>query len=196
MAREEPYSEREREQRDRYFSRDLAGVPQEFWGAAAKRLVLEETRLNAGDLVNMGFAVNEYLPWHMDIDVFMTPVAHTNFNTNNVDANQIHNGNRSSSGAQNDAINWDIVVGMGSWSFELLHTTANNRGIYTVTLGDIAVGTIDGYSAATTYNVRNSLTFSNAVSGKQRLTLSMKTKNAASANYFGSIQHIQLRRTA
>lgn len=178
-----------------------ADLPTEFKEWLPKWLETTPPKLLASAILGLPAAINEQLPWHIDLSVFMTPISHTNWNNYNygpiAGTELALNVCNLSSGAQNDAISWDVVLGAGTWTLELLHITSTDRGIYTVVLGGSSVGTIDGYSAAATYNVRSSvtgITVSSAV--KQRLTLSMKTKNASSTNYYGVIQHVQLRRTA
>ena len=138
------------------------------------------------------------MPWLIDVNVFMTPISHTNFNTNTAtDINAIRNGYRSSSGAQNDSISFDVILAAGTWDIELLHLKSTNHGIFSVQLDDVAQGTIDAYNASGTYNNHSSVTGINiSTSGKKRLTLKMAMKNASSSSYYGRIQHIQLRRTA
>ena len=141
----------------------------------------------------------EVYPWLIDIDVFMTAVSHVNWDTIQMDTtNNIYGAQKNSGGFQNDEINFDVVLGIGTWTFELLYSKDSNRGIYTVSL-DVTgtLGTIDAYAAAGSFNNRSSITgVSVASNGKQRLKLKMATKNASSSAYYGSIQHIQLRRTA
>jgi hypothetical protein len=149
----------------------------------------------------------------VDIDVFMTPISHVNFDTNTVQSLALYCGYRVSSSAQNDEINFDVVLAAGTWTFELMYVKqTGGGGIFTVQLSTDAsaftsIGsapynasgsTIDSYTAgATTYNVLGSLTgITIATTGRYRLKLLMATKNAGSANYTGVIQHIQLRRTA
>jgi hypothetical protein len=140
---------------------------------------------------------NDKLKWHHDINVFMTPISHVNWSTNDVNSSMIRNGRKRSSGTQNDEINFDVTLGAGTWDIEILHNTGTNLGIYSVQLDSVEVGTIDGYSGASVYNVRSSVTgVSVATAGKKRLKLKMATKNASSSSYYGSISHIQLRRTA
>lgn len=142
-------------------------------------------------------ALDDAHPWLIDVDVFMTPILQTSWNTIAANASAIHNGSMDSAATQNNEINFDVILGAGTWTVELMHITAANRGIYTLALTGSDIGTIDGYSASPTYNVRSSITsVAVATSGKKRLRLKMATKNGSSSNYAGSIQHLQLRRTA
>lgn len=137
------------------------------------------------------------LPWLIDVGAFMTAISQVNWNNVSVDTSAVYNGVNNSSGAQNDEINFDVVLAAGTWTFELMHTQNTNRGIYSVQLDGAEKGTIDGYSAALTRNVRSTVAgIAVAASGKVRLKLKMATKNASSTQYYGSIQHIQFRRTA
>lgn len=143
----------------------------------------------------------DLLPWTVDLDVFMTAATNTNWNTllheSAAGVNFVYAATKESSQAQNDNIGWDIVLAAGTWTFELMHRTWSDRGIYSVRFDGVEQGTIDGYSGSAVENVRSTVTgITVATSGKVRLLLQMATKNASSSNYRGSIQHIQLRRTA
>ena len=146
-----------------------------------------------GQIVGFSGFVNKLV----DLDVFMTASAHTNWNSLVTSASFVYNAAKQSSGAQNDEINFEVTLSAGTWTYEQMHSTGNNRGVYTVTLGDISAGTIDGYdAAANVYNVFGTLTgIQIPKTGVYRLKLKMASKNAASSNYFGVLNHIQLRRT-
>lgn len=138
----------------------------------------------------------DLLPWTIDVNPTLAK-ANTNWSTIGIDAAAYGNGQINSTGAQNAERSWDIVLAAGTWTVEILHVTSNNRGIYSVQLDDVEKGTIDGYTAATTYNVRASVaSIAVATSAKVTFKLKMATKNAASASFFGSVQTIQWRRTA
>lgn len=142
-------------------------------------------------------ALANALPWTIDIDVFMTAKSNVNFNTNTVNVSCLNNGWRNSSNAQNDSIAWDVILAAGTWTFELLHFTGPNRGIYSVQFDSVEKGTIDGYSAGDAYNVRSSVTdIVVSITAKIELKLKMATKNGASDGYFGYINGIRLRKTA
>jgi len=137
------------------------------------------------------------LPWLVDIDVFATAVTNTTWNTIAIGTTEIYCGDKRNAGAQNSQIGWDVVLAAGTWDFELTHNQDSNRGIYTVAFDGSSVGTIDGYQAATTVNVRSSITgIVVAATAKKRLTLTMATKNASSSSFFGTIAHVRLQRTA
>ena len=137
-------------------------------------------------------------PSHIDIDVFMTAVSHVNWNTIWMDGGNVHGAQKESSGAQNDEINFDVLLGAGDWTFELMHNRWTSRGIYTVSLSiaGTTLGTIDGYNGSSSYNTKSTLTFTLTENRQERLKLKMATKNASSGSYQGSINHIQLRRTS
>jgi hypothetical protein len=140
---------------------------------------------------------NDKLPWQIDINVFMTAISHVNWDTNTVDSNCIRNGYKSSTGAQNAEINFDLPIAAGTWTIELLHVKSTTHGIFSVQIDGIEVGTADAYSASAVFNNRTSVSgVVIATAGKHRLKLKMTTKNVSSGGYFGAIQHIQLRRTA
>lgn len=152
--------------------------------------------LTATDTDTVAWASSS-LPWLVDIDVFSTAVSQTNFDTNNVQALAIHNAFKASSGAQNDEINWDVILAAGTWTVELTYRKASDAGIVSVQFDSVEKGTIDQYNAATSYNNRSTVAaITVATTGKVRLKLKMATKNASSSSYVGYLQHVQLRRTA
>lgn len=198
-----PLSEFERNIRERILSQDLADLPKEFIPHIVKSLEMKPPKIVAADLSGLSGAINDYLPWLIDIPVFPTAISTTGFDTLELNANAVYNFFKVSSGTQNDLIGWDIMLPAGTWTFELMHTQSTDRGIYTVTLtasgglSEVSIGTIDGYAAAATYNVRSSLSVPfQSAPAKRRLQLKMATKNASSSAYKGAIQSAQLRRTA
>lgn len=194
-----PLTQRERDSRNHQLAKDHDLFPPEFKDWIIRLVKDRGPTLLASNLTGLGTAVNNYLPWTIGIDVFPTAVASTNWDTVTVNTNAIYNGYKASSGTVGDNISFDVSLSAGVWTFELMHVKGNDRGIYTVSLsaiGDLGT-TIDGYNLGTTYNNRAQITGINvALTGKQRLTLTMKTKNGASASFVGAIQTISLRRTA
>ena len=100
-----------------------------------------------------------------------------------------------SSGAQNEYVEWDISVVPGTYELTLLHTEANNRGIYTVAIDGAAVGTIDGYavSVASVFDRISSIAV--ATAGLVPIRFTMATRNGSSSNFYGSISGFTLTRT-
>lgn len=136
-------------------------------------------------------------PWLVDVDVFPTASANTNWDSIWADSANIGGGQKESSGAQNDEINWDVILGAGTWALELFHNGFTDRGFYTVQIDGVTLGTIDGYRAATTYNIRSTISgIAVAQAGKKRLKLKMATRNLPSSGYRGSINALRMRRTA
>lgn len=108
-----------------------------------------------------------------------------------------YGGDEESTGAQNAARWWYLDIHPGTWDFSMVHTTAVNRGIYSIRLDDIEVGTIDGYSSPSVANVRSTVSGVKVTSGgRHKLSLVMASKNGSSSSYFGTVAAIQLRRTA
>lgn len=137
------------------------------------------------------------LPWRVQVDPFLTPATQTDFATLAVDANQLHNGYKLSTGAQNAEIGWDLLLGAGTWTISLLHATTLDRGIYTVSLDGVGVGVVDGYSAVLVRNVVSAITgVVVAASGKKRLLVKMATKHGSSSSFVGGISSLALIRTA
>lgn len=142
-------------------------------------------------------AVDNLLPWLIDIDVFPTAIAQTNFDVISSPAAAIYNFQKASTGAQNAEINWDVVLAAGTWTVDLIHHTNSDTGIYTIQFDGVTKGTIDGYSAGDVVNVRTAVAgIAVAATAKVRLKLLIATKNASSSNFNARLQHVQLRRTA
>lgn len=97
-------------------------------------------------------------PWLVDVDPMMTAISHINWDTLVIDSAAVKNATKDSSGAQNDEINFDVVLGAGTWTIELMHRTSNDRGVYSVQLDGVAVGTVEGYAALSSSPVVESST--------------------------------------
>ena len=139
---------------------------------------------------------NNELPWLHEVDVFQSH-ANTNWAAPTYQNMLLYGGFNISTGAQNASIGWDIVLGAGTWAVGLMHFTGTNRGIYSVQLDSVEVGTIDGYAGSEIANVVGAATdIVVTTAGKKRLSLVMANKNASASTYYGIIQHIQVRRTA
>jgi hypothetical protein len=137
-------------------------------------------------------------PWLIDINPAMTSIAATNWNTIVYD-NSLGVSVRmmESSGAQNAALGFDVVLGAGTWTIELLYVKGPNCGIITVQFDGVSQGTIDAYAAAALADSRASLAgLVVATTAKVRLNFLMATKNGSASSYYGRIENIQLRRTA
>lgn len=104
--------------------------------------------------------------------------------------------------AQNDSIDWDVVLSAGTWNVSLLYAKTTGSGIVTVQLDDgagafTALGTVDAYAAATAWNNQSTITgFTVAAGIRRTLRLLMATKNASSTGYQINLQSIDFRRTA
>jgi len=137
------------------------------------------------------------LPWIVDVNVFVTPYTQTDWSAINQSGSPIYGGQKTSTGAQNAEIGWDITLAAGTWTCEIMFTRATNGGIITVSLDASTVGTIDTYNASGADNQLGNITgIAVAATGKTRLLLKMATKHASSSGYLGRINHVQFRRTA
>lgn len=102
---------------------------------------------------------------------------------------------QSDSSTQNNARWWYVGLSAGTWNFSMIHSTNSNRGIYSVQLDDVTIGTIDGYGGDVK-NVRSTLTgIAVSTTGKHKLSLVMASKNGSSAGYYGTMTALQMRRT-
>jgi len=107
-----------------------------------------------------------------------------------------------SDGAQNSSVSYDFICAAGIYSFNLLHIIGPNRGIYTVTIDDVTVATIDGYAAdyytgqgqigAPTMSTVTGIFLS---AGAHIIKFAMDTKNASSSAYYGSVSSAVFTRT-
>jgi hypothetical protein len=159
-----------------------------------------KTLLNDADAATARatLAIPDQVAWLIDIDVFETPGAQTNWSTLHLGGSSyIYSTEINSSGAQNALISWPVVLSAGTWTFSLVHNKDADIGIYSVQLDGVEKGTIDGYAGAPALNTISTITgIVVAASGKATLMLKMATKNASSSSYFGKIQHARLIRTA
>lgn len=140
------------------------------------------------------------MPWRVEIDVFNSALANTNWSGNVIDTAALYNGNRQSSGAQNAEVQYAVSLAAGTWNIEVLHDKSTNRGICSIQLdqggGFVEAGTFDCYNGSAVKNVLDSANVVVTAAGKWTLKLKMTDKNASSSSYFGDIAHITLRRTA
>lgn len=100
-----------------------------------------------------------------------------------------------SSGAQNDAITYDVVTSAGTFTVDLFHLTGANRGIYTIAFDGVTKGTVDGYTASSGSAV-STLTGIVLTAGAHTLRLTMATQNASSSGYYGTMVEAVLTQTA
>ncbi|MGH6657598.1 MAG: hypothetical protein ACRDVE_20625 [Actinocrinis sp.] len=100
-----------------------------------------------------------------------------------------------SDGIQGDSISFDFACGAGTYSLELYHLPFTNRGVYTVAVDGVTVGTVDGYRTSLAPQ-RDVLAGIVLTAGQHIVTLTMATKNASASSYIGMVSEIFLTRTA
>ncbi len=142
--------------------------------------------------------VNDLSPWLIDIDPFLTAIYHVNWDTNVPYAGTLGGGTHNTdTDAVDNEINFDVVLGAGTWTVRVMFLSASNAGIMTLTLDGASLGTIDNYSASIAPNVAGAIAgIIVATPGKRRLKIKMSTKNASSSAYACYLQKVQLQRTA
>jgi hypothetical protein len=101
-----------------------------------------------------------------------------------------------SSGAQNDAISWPVVLAAGTWTVRLHFRKSTNTGIFTVNFDGSSQGTIDSYAAAVAYGDSSITGIVVGTTGKKVVQLLMATKNASSSSYYGELLAVAFLRTA
>ncbi|MDT0183231.1 right-handed parallel beta-helix repeat-containing protein [Microbacterium sp. ARD31] len=123
------------------------------------------------------------------------PIAQVNWNSHPQVSGAFFGQHALSSGAQDAYRNYTVNLKPGTYSIAVWHTKDVNRGIYSVRVDGVVVGTIDGYAASTTPE-RAVLTGFNVRSGGRRtLSLVMATKNGSSSDYYGAVSGISVVRT-
>lgn len=147
----------------------------------------------------------------VDIDMFMGPIAATGFTVLATSTNDLRNGYRANTPAQNDSIEWNVALGAGTWTLQLMSRKDASSAILTVALStdassytsvgsspyNASASTIDLYNGSTLYNQQSSLTgITIATTGVYRLRLRAETKNASSSNYAAYLNGLRLWRTA
>ncbi len=159
---------------------------------------LQTLRVNAGATgLEYAAASGGDTPWLVPVNVHLPPAARSGFTTTSVNTSRIMNGSRSGSVVQNSYIEWNLLLGAGTWAVDVMTSTYNGSGIITVSLDGSSVGTIDLYSAGVADNVQQSLTgVTVAATGVKAVRLTMATKNASSSAYDCVLNGLQLRRTA
>ena len=147
--------------------------------------------------VTLRALIEATLPWMVSIDPFLPAKSNINRDTIDVNYTRVNCAVKASSGAQDDEIAWDIVLGAGTWTLQLMGTTYTDTGIYTVKFDGVTKGTIDGYSGTAAQNALSNLTgIVVPLTKKIELKLVLATKNDTSSSYVGRINAIRLLRTA
>lgn len=142
-------------------------------------------------------------PWLVQIDApWMTPNAQLNWTVllgENVLPTSGYMGVQSS-GAQNDYIEFKVLLGAGTWEISWMNYKAANTGIFTVSIDGGSVGTVDGYNGSTlapAISTISSVSISDTGgSAVHLLRFTMATKNGSSSGYYGNLYSVQMRRTA
>lgn len=138
---------------------------------------------------------------HMSKTLQFIP-AHAKANTNwstltGGDGTQYINMGRESTGAQNAEFTYDQAMSAGTWSVFVIHIKGTDRGIISVQIDSVEVGTIDTYNGSLSRNQVGSVTgISVAATGQKEIKLKMATKNASSSSYYGTVNLITWIRTA
>jgi hypothetical protein len=114
----------------------------------------------------------------------------------NTDTNNFVGWVNISDGTQNDSISFDFVANAGTHTLEFFHLPFQNRGIYTLQIDGVTIGTVDGYkqSLNPTRAVLTGITI--ATTGQHTLTVLIASKNASATGYLGMIDRAILTQTA
>jgi hypothetical protein len=90
-------------------------------------------------------------------------------------------------------IEWKLPIGAGTWDISITYASSPDAGIMTASLDGHDVGSVDGYSDTTSYNLEGMI--HNVVvgeSGMHMLRIRTDAKNDLSAGYFGYLVWVRL----
>lgn len=104
-------------------------------------------------------------------------------------------GYRQSDGLANRQVGWVVQLPPGIYTFTLIHRSGANRGIYQVDLGVQSLGSVDGYTTSDA-NIISEIAGIQWPGGRATMLLTMATKNASSAAFYGSVQAFAFTKTA
>ena len=101
-----------------------------------------------------------------------------------------------STAIQNDQVNYKVFLTAGTYTFSVMHEKSSTRGILTLLIDEISVGTIDFYAAGQTFQNQSAITgISVTTAGVKTLSIKAATKNISSSAYGLVIQSMALFRT-
>jgi hypothetical protein len=100
------------------------------------------------------------------------------------------------SNAQNDQVTYPVLLQAGTWKLAIMGSFGTSRGIYTIALDGVTVGTLDAYNAGGGFGTLELTGITVAKTGVKLLTLTMATKNASSSNYLASSSELVFTKTA
>lgn len=130
------------------------------------------------------------------VNVLCTPQVNWQWDNLVFVAAQAYGGVQRSTGAQDAEASFDFYAEAGTYTLDVFHGTGTDRGIYTVEVDGVQVGTIDGYLGAGGAATRSSVIgITIATTGVHRIRLRMATKHASSSSYFGYLSGLYLTRT-
>lgn len=103
-----------------------------------------------------------------------------------------------SNGAQNEEVQYKVVLQAGTYSLYLYADKDINRGIYTISIDGGSVGTADGYAgtrvAGEIFTISTTITI--ATSKQITVNVKMATKHASSSAYYARLYELLFVRTA
>ena len=113
-----------------------------------------------------------------------------------VNGNDWYGSHMTSGNASTDYAEWLVLMASGTWRIDVVSLKGSNRGIITVSIDGISVGTCDFYNASDIKNVVIPIIgISIATSGIKTIRLATATKNASSTAYYMTPCMVHLLRT-
>lgn len=150
------------------------------------------TRITLSDLIE-----DAITPDHVPVNLASTPVSSNNSSTtaaNTTAFNGFDRFNNAGSSTPGSFIEYDVLLGGGRWRVDIGHRTFTNRGIVTLSIDGVSIGTYDGYLSSST-QVLSSIVFT--LTGEtrlRRLRLEVKAKNASASAYVYSVSALAFNR--
>lgn len=108
-----------------------------------------------------------------------------------------------SDGAANSSVSYDFVCGAGTYTLDFTYLQGPNRGIYTIAIDGVNVGTVDAYlsgfltvgDTGLAYAAMSTITGLGLAAGAHILKFTMGTKNVDASAYYGCVSFAVLTKT-
>lgn len=154
------------------------------------KLVGPEGHIDVSALAENG----TYLPYSVMVAAQQREQSRNNATTLAADSAAIYGIYRILPDIQNTYAEWEVLLAAGTYTLTMAHRQGPDRGIYTVSIDGVDIGTVDGYAAAGANSIAT-ITGLAIAAGRRKVRLTMATKNASSTGYTGYFNGIALGRT-
>jgi len=100
------------------------------------------------------------------------------------------------SATQNDEVNWKIAFNAGTYTFRMAFRSLSGGGKAHILVDGVDIGSIDTYSASSTYNNLGAITGATITTGVKTLSIKISDKHASSSGYGLQFATLMIERTA